>query len=42
MQKDHVANEANYLTYQGKYKGFLGWIFQPIINGSVYFIYILL
>ena len=26
MQNDHVANEANYLTYQGKYKGLLGWI----------------
>jgi cytochrome c oxidase subunit I len=26
MQKEHVANEANYLTYRGKHKGLLGWI----------------
>ena len=28
MQIDHAANEANYLTYKGKYKGLLGWIFS--------------
>ena len=28
MHKSKAENEANYLTYQGKYKGLLGWIFS--------------
>jgi len=28
MQTTNAKNEANYLTYQGKYKGLLGWIFS--------------
>ena len=28
MQTSSAVNRANYLTYQGKYKGLLGWIFS--------------
>ncbi len=28
MDSAHIMNEVNYLKYQGRFKGFLGWIFS--------------